>query len=288
MAGERLIQVIDIARFRAVRPALDELDAGRALSLESRAVLQEAAASPFAHSRDRLGFAVLLGRILRHPELELRVFLAPRELDEVIEGVVHVLCFENGAEFSLVTPVGPSWVVLDRALAVFGDLDWFRATFFRAFDPNAEDRLLAYPRAGLAGRYYVLSREDVVRVAAELRPLLDDPIPTEITPLLAARAEQLHARYAEEISAAKEAMTALLLQRPDLLKPDEYNDIIVAYRNGSPVRIRDIGQAIEAPENDLLAMALSQEVRAAAEGLARLAAKALSREELTLAHTSLL
>ena len=35
-------------------------------------------------------------------------------------------------------------------------------------------------------------------------------------------------------------------------------------------------------------LTLSQEVRAAAEGLARLAAKALSREELTLAHTSLL
>jgi hypothetical protein len=181
-------------------------------------------------------------------------------------------------------------VVFDAALAVFGDLDWFRATFFGAFDDSdAEDRLLAYPRAGLAGRYYyVLSREHVVRVAAELRPLLDDPIPTEMAALLATRAERLHARQAEEISAAKEAMTALLRQRPDLLKPDAYNDLIVAYRNGSPVRIRDIGQTIEAAENDLLAMALSQEVRVAAEGLARLAAKALSREELTLAHTSLL
>src|SRR5262245_58158536 len=109
MAGELLIQVIDIARFRAIRPALDELDAGRTLGPESRAVLQEAAASPFAHSRDRLGFATLLGRILRHPELELRVFLAPRELERVIEEVMHVLCFENGADFSLVTPVGPSW-----------------------------------------------------------------------------------------------------------------------------------------------------------------------------------
>jgi hypothetical protein len=35
-------------------------------------------------------------------------------------------------------------------------------------------------------------------------------------------------------------------------------------------------------------MERSQEVRAAAEGLAHLAAKALSREEFTLAHTSLL
>jgi hypothetical protein len=217
MAGELLIQVIDIARFRAIRPALDELDAARALSLQSRAVLQDAAASPFAHNRSRLGFAVLLGRILRHPELELRVFLSPRELDGVIEGVMHVLCFENGAESSLVTPVGPSWVVLDLALAVFGDLDWFRTIF----DANPEDQL-PYPRAGFEGRYSVLSREDLARVAAALQPFLDDHIPTEIAAQLKMRAR------------------------------------------------------------------LSQEVRAGAEGLVHLAAKALSREELTLAHTSLL
>ena len=38
-----------------------------------------------------------------------------------------------------------------------------------------------------------------------------------------------------------------------LLKPDAYNDLIVAYRNGAPVRIRDIGKAIDGPENDLVA-----------------------------------
>jgi HAE1 family hydrophobic/amphiphilic exporter-1 len=38
-----------------------------------------------------------------------------------------------------------------------------------------------------------------------------------------------------------------------LLSPDAYNHLIVAYRNGSPVRIQDIGAAINAPENDLLA-----------------------------------
>ena len=49
------------------------------------------------------------------------------------------------------------WVVLDIAFSAFMDLDWFHATFFRwIFDPNAEDRLLANPRAGLEGRYYVL------------------------------------------------------------------------------------------------------------------------------------
>ena len=37
-----------------------------------------------------------------------------------------------------------------------------------------------------------------------------------------------------------------------LIKPDAYNNLIVAYRNGSPVRVRDIGQAIEGPQNDLI------------------------------------
>lgn len=35
--------------------------------------------------------------------------------------------------------------------------------------------------------------------------------------------------------------------------PDAYNPLIVAYRNGSAVRVSDIGKAISAPENDLFA-----------------------------------
>jgi hypothetical protein len=38
-----------------------------------------------------------------------------------------------------------------------------------------------------------------------------------------------------------------------LLKPDAYKNLIIACRNGSPVRVSDIGKAIEGPENDLLA-----------------------------------
>ena len=38
-----------------------------------------------------------------------------------------------------------------------------------------------------------------------------------------------------------------------LLQADAYNDIIVAYRNSAPVRIRDIGQAVSGPENAKLA-----------------------------------
>src|SRR4051812_15228837 len=38
-----------------------------------------------------------------------------------------------------------------------------------------------------------------------------------------------------------------------LLTPEAYDSLIIAYRNGSPVRIRDIGKAVNGPENDLLA-----------------------------------
>jgi hydrophobe/amphiphile efflux-1 (HAE1) family protein len=38
-----------------------------------------------------------------------------------------------------------------------------------------------------------------------------------------------------------------------LLNPGAYNDLILAYRNGSPVRVKDIGKAIDGPENNRLA-----------------------------------
>jgi hydrophobic/amphiphilic exporter-1 (mainly G- bacteria), HAE1 family len=38
-----------------------------------------------------------------------------------------------------------------------------------------------------------------------------------------------------------------------LVTPKPWNDVIVAYRNGAPVRIRDIGQAIRGPENTQMA-----------------------------------
>src|SRR5262249_17909025 len=38
-----------------------------------------------------------------------------------------------------------------------------------------------------------------------------------------------------------------------IFHPSQYDDLIIAYRNGSPVRVRDIGRAISAPENDLIA-----------------------------------
>jgi hydrophobe/amphiphile efflux-1 (HAE1) family protein len=47
--------------------------------------------------------------------------------------------------------------------------------------------------------------------------------------------------------------TYTLNTNDQLLTADAYADLVIAYRNGAPVRIRDVGRAISAPENDLIA-----------------------------------
>ncbi|HVH80097.1 MAG TPA: efflux RND transporter permease subunit, partial [Stellaceae bacterium] len=47
--------------------------------------------------------------------------------------------------------------------------------------------------------------------------------------------------------------TYTLNTNDQLLKPASYDNLIIAYQNGSPVRVRDIGHAVSGPENDLLA-----------------------------------
>jgi hydrophobe/amphiphile efflux-1 (HAE1) family protein len=47
--------------------------------------------------------------------------------------------------------------------------------------------------------------------------------------------------------------TYTLNTNDQLLNADDYANLVIAYRNGAPVRIRDVGQAISAPENDLIA-----------------------------------
>jgi hydrophobe/amphiphile efflux-1 (HAE1) family protein len=47
--------------------------------------------------------------------------------------------------------------------------------------------------------------------------------------------------------------TYTLNTNDQLLTADQYGDLIIAYRNGAPVHIRDVGRAVSAPENDLIA-----------------------------------
>jgi hydrophobe/amphiphile efflux-1 (HAE1) family protein len=47
--------------------------------------------------------------------------------------------------------------------------------------------------------------------------------------------------------------TYTLNTNDQLLTADDYANLVIAYRNGAPVRIRDVGRAVSAPENDLIA-----------------------------------
>jgi HAE1 family hydrophobic/amphiphilic exporter-1 len=47
--------------------------------------------------------------------------------------------------------------------------------------------------------------------------------------------------------------TYTLNTNDQLLKADDYANLVIAYSNGAPVRIRDVGRAISAAENDLVA-----------------------------------
>jgi hydrophobe/amphiphile efflux-1 (HAE1) family protein len=52
--------------------------------------------------------------------------------------------------------------------------------------------------------------------------------------------------------------TYTLNTNDQLFKPDKYDDLVIAYRNGSPVRIRDIGHAVSLGENELISAWFNQ------------------------------
>jgi hydrophobe/amphiphile efflux-1 (HAE1) family protein len=48
------------------------------------------------------------------------------------------------------------------------------------------------------------------------------------------------------------ARSLTIYDNDQLLKAEPWNDVVVAYKNGAPIRIRDIGVAVDGPENRLL------------------------------------
>ncbi len=52
--------------------------------------------------------------------------------------------------------------------------------------------------------------------------------------------------------------TYTLNTNDQLFTPDKYDDLVIAYRNGSPVRVRDIGHAVSAGENELISAWFNQ------------------------------
>jgi multidrug efflux pump subunit AcrB len=49
------------------------------------------------------------------------------------------------------------------------------------------------------------------------------------------------------------AQSFTIYNNDQLLKAQDYNDIILGYRDGSPIRIRDVGVAVDGPENTRIA-----------------------------------
>jgi hydrophobe/amphiphile efflux-1 (HAE1) family protein len=52
--------------------------------------------------------------------------------------------------------------------------------------------------------------------------------------------------------------TYTLNTNDQLFQPEKYDDLVIAYRNGSPVRIRDIGHAVSLGENELISAWFNQ------------------------------
>lgn len=138
MSGELLVQRFDPGRFSAIRPTLVALDGARRLGPEASSVLVQAIAPGSSRwiGRETL---TLLSRIVAAPGLDLRVYLAPLEIDACIDAIVRRVCFTDDGEFSLVDEVGRSWVVLDAAQAELISLPWFTQLFWR------EDPTLSVP-----------------------------------------------------------------------------------------------------------------------------------------------
>ena len=152
MAGELLFRLFNVDRYHELLPCLDELASTRKLSDAAVATMRLALTRPRPERSRRL--VETLERIIRNRELELepRVFLWPASLNGAITGLVDLLCFEEGGEYSLVQSVGSSWVVLEPSLRVLSDLPWFEDIHCGRSPGCAK---LAYPR-GFAS--FILTR----------------------------------------------------------------------------------------------------------------------------------
>src|SRR5690606_23039386 len=49
------------------------------------------------------------------------------------------------------------------------------------------------------------------------------------------------------LSGARQSLA--IYANDQLMTAEPYNDLILAYRNGAPIRVRDVGRAVEGPEN---------------------------------------
>lgn len=165
MAGELLVQTMDVERFEAIRPALDEIDAGGVLSAAAMKVMAQALAAPEAAASPRPWALEPLRRMLRRPELAPRWFLSPREIDEAVERALHLCCFDGGGAWSLADPAGPNWAALEHAIMALRGRPTLEHAFF-----HPGGAALAHPARGET-RLSLVDRSALPQLAVELAAL---------------------------------------------------------------------------------------------------------------------
>lgn len=159
MAGELLLQTIDMARYAAAEPAFDALEAGGALGAPERAIVRAALARAPAARGAPSGRAALR-RILRSPGLAPRWFLSPGEIDAAVEALLDAACIEEGGVWRLDGAGGASWTVAEYALPMMMADPVCGAALFGPPEP----RRLPHPRRGEAQRRLV-ARERLAPLA---------------------------------------------------------------------------------------------------------------------------
>lgn len=167
MAGELLIQTVDLAALEQALPTLDALDAGRPLDAAGGRLIDALLLASTVERADPAGRIQILRRIRRHPALAPRWFLAPSEIDAAVDAVLDGVVFAEGGAWSLSGPFGETWVVLEGAIPDMRAVDALEQAFFSV---DGLDQALPYPKRGELQRSLV-ARDALPRLAEAARRL---------------------------------------------------------------------------------------------------------------------
>ena len=66
------------------------------------------------------------------------------------------------------------------------------------------------------------------------------------------RSSQMRPSNSPKGTVRGETQSYSIYDNDQLMTAEPYNDVIIAYRNGGPIRIRDIGRAVEGPGDTTL------------------------------------
>lgn len=167
MAGEMLVQFVDIEAYAALLPTLDAMDAGGALAPPHRAALRDVCERiPEARPERRL-----IERLLAAPDLELKWFLSPTELDAALEAALFWTCLDEGGDWAARGGALGATALVERAIPAMRARPIFERVFFSE-SPEAD--ALAYPARGEA-RSFLVRRADLAQLCDEAAALMAAP-----------------------------------------------------------------------------------------------------------------